>query len=59
MMVWSLVTLGNMGIKDRGSYFALRALLGIFEGGFIADTVLYLSYYYSEYHAAYTTVCPS
>ena len=47
-MVWSLVTLGQVGLRGRASFFACRALLGLFEGGFIADTVLYLSYYYSE-----------
>lgn len=47
MMAWSLITLGQTGLSGRASFFATRALLGLFEGGFIADTVLYLSYYYT------------
>jgi hypothetical protein len=48
MMSWSAVAIGQVGINGKSSFYATRALLGLIEGGFIADTILYLSYYYSE-----------
>ncbi|AFR97705.2 hypothetical protein C343_05853 [Cryptococcus neoformans C23] len=47
MMTWSVVAICQMAIKGKTSFYATRALLGLLEGGFIADTVLYLSYYYT------------
>lgn len=48
MMSWSAVAIGQVGINGKSSFYATRAVLGLIEGGFIADTILYLSYYYSE-----------
>lgn len=48
MVSWSLIASCQCFIKGRGSFFACRALLGIFEGGFIPDNVLYLSYFYKS-----------
>ncbi|RSH92087.1 hypothetical protein EHS25_008499 [Saitozyma podzolica] len=47
MMSWSAVAIGQVGINGKSSFYATRALLGLIEGGFIADTILYLSYYYT------------
>lgn len=47
MMSWSAVAMAQAGIHDRTGFFITRALLGLLEGGFIADTILYLSYYYT------------
>ncbi|KAL1960722.1 hypothetical protein VTO42DRAFT_6552 [Malbranchea cinnamomea] len=35
-------------MKDKTGFFICRALLGLFEGGFIPDTVLFLSYWYKS-----------
>ncbi|KAK4687874.1 hypothetical protein P7C73_g2242, partial [Tremellales sp. Uapishka_1] len=47
IMAWSAVTIGQVGIHNKHTFYATRALLGLIEGGFIADTILYLSYYYT------------
>ncbi|WVQ87938.1 hypothetical protein IAS59_001669 [Cryptococcus gattii] len=47
MMTWSIVAICQVALNGKSSFYATRALLGLLEGGFIADTVLYLSYYYT------------
>lgn len=47
MMGWSAVAIGQAGIQGVPSFYVTRVLLGLIEGGFIADTILYLSYYYT------------
>jgi sugar phosphate permease len=46
MVMWSLVASFQAFLSGRGSFYACRSLLGLIEGGFIPDTILYLSYYY-------------
>ncbi|KAI1120975.1 MFS general substrate transporter [Nemania abortiva] len=46
--LWSIVAALQCLISGRGSFFATRALLGILEGGFIPDIVLWLSYFYTS-----------
>ncbi|KAF2760494.1 MFS general substrate transporter [Pseudovirgaria hyperparasitica] len=46
MVSWSLVASCQAFLTGRSSFFACRALLGLIEGGFIPDNVLYLSYWY-------------
>lgn len=48
MIMWSLVAAFQSFISGRASYWTCRALLGLIEGGFIPDNVLYLSYYYKN-----------
>ncbi|KAK2615144.1 hypothetical protein N8I77_001920 [Diaporthe amygdali] len=48
MVIWSAITCTQAGLTGRNGYYATRALLGIFEGGFIPDLVLWLSYFYTS-----------
>jgi len=47
MVSWSLVASLQAFISGRSSFWACRALLGLIEGGFIPDNILYLSYFYT------------
>lgn len=48
MMSWSLVSILQCLMVNKTGFFVTRCLLGLIEGGFIADTILYLSYYYTS-----------
>ena len=47
MVSWSLIASCQAFLTNKSSYFVCRALLGIWEGGFIPDNILYLSYFYT------------
>ncbi|KAI7701947.1 MFS general substrate transporter, partial [Hortaea werneckii] len=47
MVSWSLVASMQAFLSGRSSFWTCRALLGLIEGGFIPDNILYLSYWYT------------
>ncbi|SMR53101.1 unnamed protein product [Zymoseptoria tritici ST99CH_1E4] len=43
---WSITSAAQAGLTNRAGYFACRCILGLLMGGFIPDTVLYITYWY-------------
>jgi MFS family permease len=48
MMLWSIVAAAQAGLTGRSSFYLCRCLIGVLEGGFIPDLVLWLSYFYTS-----------
>jgi MFS family permease len=48
MIAWSFVAGMQAFVSGRASFWTCRFLLGVIEGGFIPDMILYLSYWYTS-----------
>ncbi|KAG5370985.1 putative transporter [Yarrowia sp. E02] len=46
--MWSIVAMSQGALSGRTSFFVTRSLIGLIEGGFIPDLVLWLSYFYKS-----------
>ncbi|KAF2768124.1 putative MFS transporter [Teratosphaeria nubilosa] len=48
MVLWSIVAAAQAKLQGKSSFYACRALLGLLEGGFIPDLILWMSYFYTS-----------
>ncbi|GEQ72882.1 hypothetical protein JCM33374_g6570 [Metschnikowia sp. JCM 33374] len=48
MVSWSLVAMLQGAMKNKTGFLITRVLIGALEGGFIADLVLWISYFYKS-----------
>ena len=48
IVAWSIVAASQAGLTGKTGYYIIRALLGLLMGGFIPDTVLYITYWYTS-----------
>lgn len=47
MVAWGIVSAFQAMLTNRAGFFVTRALVGVLEGGFLPDVILYLSYWYT------------
>ncbi|SMR60747.1 unnamed protein product [Zymoseptoria tritici ST99CH_1A5] len=48
IVLWSIAAAGQFFMQSRTVFFTTRFLVGICMGGFIPDSILYLSYFYTS-----------
>lgn len=46
--LWSIVAMTQSAMTGRRGFFVTRSLLGILEGGFIPEIVIWLSFFYTS-----------
>lgn len=45
--LWSIVSIAQFWLSGKASFVVCRGLIGLFEGGFICDMMLWMSYFYT------------
>jgi hypothetical protein len=48
IILWSFASGGQFFMHNKAGFFACRFFIGLFMGGFIPDSILYLSYFYKK-----------
>lgn len=48
MCIWLIVSLAQFWLSGKASFVVCRGLIGLFEGGFICDMTLWMSYFYTK-----------
>lgn len=48
IIAWSICAGGQFFMHNRAGFFVCRFFVGVFMGGFIPDSILYASYYYTS-----------
>lgn len=48
LTLWSVCAICQSKMTSPGAYYTLRVLVGVLEGGFIPDTSLWISYFYTN-----------
>ncbi|VEU23478.1 DEKNAAC104732 [Brettanomyces naardenensis] len=48
MCLWALVSVSQFKLKNATGFYITRCLMGLLEGGFIPDLVLWMSYFYTS-----------
>ncbi|KAJ5493510.1 hypothetical protein N7539_002256 [Penicillium diatomitis] len=48
MMLWGIVSWAQAWMTNRSTFYVTRALIGLFEGGFIPGVVLFSTYFYTS-----------
>lgn len=48
IVLWGVACAAQSAMTGRASFLAMRAIIGVLQGGFIPEMVLYLSYFYKS-----------
>ncbi|KAH0143247.1 MFS general substrate transporter, partial [Aureobasidium melanogenum] len=57
MMGWGTVSWGQAFMTNKTGFYITRALIGLFEGGFIPGTILFASYFYKSAELSVRLAC--